>query len=82
MHRVIKSLAMESISQTPKLTLIIDHNGFATLKKGLESEPGFLLKETRSSITIELTAYYPMRATIELQKKDFIDTTKYLITEH
>jgi hypothetical protein len=82
MNRVIKSLARESVTLLPKLTLILDQNGFATLKKGLDHEPGFLLKETRSSITIELTAYYPVRATCELQKKDFIETVEIRKTEY
>jgi hypothetical protein len=36
MNRVIKSLARESVTLLPKLTLILDQNGFATLKKGLD----------------------------------------------
>lgn len=74
MYRVFNSLARESVSLAPKIKLILDKNGFATLKKGLGHEQGFLLKETRSSMLLELTAFYPVRVTCELQKKDFNET--------
>jgi len=74
MNRVLKSLARENVTLNPKITVIIDKHGFATIKKDMSHEQGYVLKETRSSLVIELTAYYPIRATCEIQKKDFIET--------